>query len=63
MNDMGVYMCDHCRWYKPNMRELTHDEKEFQRLAKKYLHQIYSFETRACIMGGCDGQSKFERVE
>lgn len=52
--------CDKCRWYKPNMRELDQDQLEYQRLVLKYERRIVRFDTRACIMGGCDGTSKFE---
>ena len=60
---MEIYKCDHCRWFKPNMKELDHDQKEYQRLALKFEGKIIRFDTRACIMGGCDGQSKFEEVK
>lgn len=46
--------CDKCRWYKPNMRELDQDQLEYQRLVLKYEGRIVRFDTRACIMGGCD---------
>lgn len=56
---MGNINCDKCRWYKVGMRELDLDQKEYQRLALKFEGKIIRFDTRACIMGGCNG-SKFE---
>ena len=54
--------CKKCKWFVDAYIPLTHDEKEYMRLKKKYEGVMVTFDKRVCCLGCCDG-SRFEREE
>lgn len=52
-------ICEKCSWYKHDMKQLSTEQLEYQRLAEKYEGRVVHFDTRACVLGGCNGD-KFE---